>query len=207
MTAYLEKHISPLHADLSVLERNTHLSVLQPHMMSGMHQGVLLKILALLSGAKHVLEIGTFTGFSALCFADAVGEGGKVVTIEKDAELAEIARVNFSKAGFGARIALIEGNAAELMPSILREYDFDLVFIDADKTANALYYDMAFEALRPGALILIDNVLWKGKVADETITDNITTQTRTLNNKIASDPGVDACIIPIRDGLWLIRKK
>lgn len=207
LQAYLDQHLSGVSPQLKYIERQTYLNALQPHMVSGLHQGLFLKMLVHLKSAKNVLEIGTFTGFSAVAMAEALPEDGKLVTIEKDAEMAAKAREHFHQSTHAHKISLRVGDAFDLLNGILDEMPFDIVFIDADKTRNLDYYQITVSLVSSGAVILIDNVLWKGKVMDAEVNDKTTQLFRELNDTIAADDRVFACILPIRDGIWFIQKK
>lgn len=207
LQSYLDKHISGLDPYLTEVERSTYVNELQPHMVSGIHQGMFLSMLVALKQPKHVIEIGTFTGFAAIALSKNLSEEGKVVTIEKDPEMAEKARKNINESEYGTKIVQITGDAAFELPLLLKEYVFEMAFIDADKAKNKEYYELLVNAMPSQSLILIDNVLWKGRVVDENIKDATTNSFRALNEFIARDPRVDACILPIRDGIWMIQKK
>ncbi|MBP9193735.1 MAG: class I SAM-dependent methyltransferase [Saprospiraceae bacterium] len=207
LQSYLDEHISGLDPYLKEVERSTYVNELQPHMVSGIHQGMFLSMLVALKKPKYVLEIGTFTGFAAIALSKNLSIEGKVVTLEKDSEMAEKARKNISASDFGTKIVQITGDAAIYLPQLLKEFVFEMAFIDADKTKNKDYYELLINAMPAQSLILIDNVLWKGRVVDQSINDTTTNSFRVLNEFIARDPRVDACILPIRDGIWMIQKK
>ncbi len=204
---YLDHHAHNLDSHLDVVERNTHLRVLQSHMISGRHQGVFLKMMALGVKASTVVEIGTFTGYTALAFAEAVGDNGRVITIECDEEIAAIAQSNFQSSSYGSKIELVVGQAGTLLEDIILKDKPQLVFIDADKENNLLYYNICIDSLVPGSIILVDNVLWKGKVLDEAAYDKKTMAIKKFNDFVGKDERVDACILPIRDGIYFIRKR
>jgi caffeoyl-CoA O-methyltransferase len=204
---YLDGHAHNLDGYLDTVERNTHLKVLQSHMISGKHQAVFLKMMALSINASKVLEIGTFTGYTALAFAEAVGESGEVISLECDAEVADIASQHFAASSYGHRIKLIIGEAKNLLADLLTTHNPDLVFIDADKESNALYYQMCVEKMKAGSIILVDNVLWKGKVLDANANDKKTKAIKEFNDMVHNDDRVEACILPIRDGIYFIRKR
>ena len=204
---YLDCHISGLNPMLDDIERKTHLEVLQSHMISGKLQGQFLKMMAASIKAEKILEIGTFTGYATLCLAEAVGESGKVVTVEMDEELAEIAASNFLQSPYGKKIKLVKGDAKLLLTQLMQEQIFDMVFIDADKINNQFYYDTSVQYLKANGLILVDNVLWKGKVLDLSVNDPKTSAIRAFNHYVVKDDRVEACILPLRDGLMFVRKK
>lgn len=204
---YLDNHISTSDPLLEEVERRTFANELQPHMISGMHQGLFLQLLVSIKAPLIALEIGTFTGFAALAMAGGLGPEGKLITIEKDAEMALKAKINIDNSPLSEKIVMHTGDAYILLPEILNRYQVDFAFIDADKSRNLDYYNIILEKMPSGGIILIDNVLWKGKVYEPAVQDNTTHKFRALNDFIASDQRVTACIIPIRDGIWMIRKK
>jgi caffeoyl-CoA O-methyltransferase len=207
MNKYLDEHAHSLDPKLAEVERNTYLNTLQPHMLSGRNQAVFLKLLTLISNAKIVIEIGTFTGYTALTFAEAVGENGKVITLECDKEIAEIAKENFSQSIYKDRIELVIGEAKVAFSKVIQSTIPDLVFIDADKESNDLYYNIAIENMKSGGIVLVDNVLWKGKVVENEANDKKTKAIKAFNDMVNTDMRVDACILSIRDGIYFIRKK
>jgi predicted O-methyltransferase YrrM len=190
---------------LSQIDRETHLEVLQPRMLSGHFQGRVLSMLAQLLKPTAILEIGTYTGYSALCLAEGLSPDGKLITIDVNEELAPRVRGYFQASAYAQQIDYRIANAAQLIPTL--PYTFDLIFIDADKQQYPLYYEQALEKLKPGGFILIDNVLWSGKVLDTQHQDKDSVLLRELNLKISQDARVEKVLLPIRDGLYLIRKK
>jgi predicted O-methyltransferase YrrM len=205
LRAYLDDHCDPEPEALQKLNRETYLKVLRPHMLSGHYQGRLLSFLSKMMQPKRILEIGTFTGYSAICLAEGLAEGGILHTIEVNREMEEIIISHFKSTNVENKIKLHFGQA-EAVIADLEEDNFDLVFIDADKKNNYTYFQLAFNKVRSGGLIIIDNVLWKGKVygtEKDTDTENI----RKLNDQIAVDSRVEKLILPVRDGLLVIRKK
>lgn len=205
LQAYLDDHCDPEPEALQKLNRETHLKVLRPHMLSGHYQGRLLSFLSKMIQPKLILEVGTFTGYSAICLAEGLAEGGILHTIEVNREMEEIINSHFKSTNVENKIKLHFGQA-EAVIADLEEDNFDLVFIDADKKNNYTYFQLAFNKVRSGGLIIIDNVLWKGKVygtEKDTDTENI----RKLNDQIAVDSRVEKLILPVRDGLLVIRKK
>jgi predicted O-methyltransferase YrrM len=202
---YVTEHSSAVSPLLSQIDRETHLEVLQPRMLSGHFQGRVLSMLAQLLKPTAILEIGTYTGYSALCLAEGLTPDGKLITIDVNEELAPRVRGYFEASAYAQQIDYRIGNAAQLIPTL--PYTFDLIFIDADKQQYPLYYEQALEKLKPGGFILIDNVLWSGKVLDTQHQDKDSVLLRELNLKISQDARVEKVLLPIRDGLYLIRKK
>ena len=202
---YVTEHSSAVSPLLSQIDRETHLEVLQPRMLSGHFQGRVLSMLAQLLKPTAILEIGTYTGYSALCLAEGLTPDGKLITIDVNEELAPRVRSYFEASAYAQQIDYRIGNAAQLIPTL--QYTFDLIFIDADKQQYPLYYEQALEKLKPGGFILIDNVLWSGKVLDTQHQDKDSVLLRELNLKISQDVRVEKVLLPIRDGLYLIRKK
>jgi len=202
---YVTEHSSAVSPLLSQIDRETHLEVLQPRMLSGHFQGRVLSMLAQLLKPTAILEIGTYTGYSALCLAEGLTPDGKLITIDVNEELAPRVRGYFQASAYAQQIDYRIGNAAQLIPTL--QYTFDLIFIDADKQQYPLYYEQALEKLKPGGFILIDNVLWSGKVLDTQHQDKDSVLLRELNLKISQDVRVEKVLLPIRDGLYLIRKK
>ena len=187
------------------LYRFTNLKVLNPCMISGHEQGRLLSMLSCMLNPCRVLEIGTYTGYSAICLAEGLSEGGHLYTIEIDDELAETALSFFEKAGLSEKITLHIGDALEIIPNL--NIDFDLVFIDADKKQYLDYYHAIFDKVKPGGVILVDNILWYGKVADSLFLDKTTNELRKFNDFVRNDKRVKKAIIRNRDGLLILRKK
>ncbi|MEM6764854.1 MAG: O-methyltransferase [Bacteroidota bacterium] len=190
---------------LAALNRETHLKVLYPRMLSGPYQGRLLSFISHMIQPKAILEIGTFTGYGSICLAEGLAEGGKLTTIERNAELETMIRKWLAKTGNTEKVTLLFGPAKEVLPTLTGP--FDLVFIDADKYNYLDYYETVFPIVRQGGFILADNVLWDGKVADLTITDKETTGLRQFNDAVSNDDRVDTVMLPIRDGLMLVRKR
>jgi predicted O-methyltransferase YrrM len=205
LQAYVSAHSSEASALLTIIDRETHLEVLQPRMLSGHFQGRVLSMIAKLLRPQTILEIGTYTGYSALCLAEGLQPSGKLLTIDVNEELEPRVRGYLEASEFANQIEYIIGNAAQIIPTLSKT--FDLIFIDADKQQYPLYYEQALEKLNPGGFILIDNVLWSGKVLDATHQDKDTVLLRALNEKISQDTRVEKVLLPIRDGLYLIRKK
>jgi caffeoyl-CoA O-methyltransferase len=191
---------------LNRLNRETHLKVVNPRMLSGSVQGKFLEFISRMLQPKHILEIGTFTGYSAICLARGLQTGGKLVTIEKNDELSAYSQKYFKLAGLSDQIELWVGNALEIIPIL--DMDFDLVFIDGEKKEYPQYYQQVIEKMNEGSYLIADNVLWGGKVVKEAASDDPETNAiRRFNEMVRNDPRVDNVILSIRDGLNLLRKK
>lgn len=201
---YLEQHTTSMDEVLESLYRETHLHAMNPRMASGPVQGRFLQLLCQLMQPKKVLEIGTFTGFSAICMARGMGDDSLLTTIEANEELEGIIRRYLDKAGVAHRVQLVIGDAKAVIPTL--EGGFDLVFIDADKISYPVYYDLVIEKLNPGGVILADNVLWDGKVLDADAKERDTQALRAFNDKVQNDPRVENVLLPLRDGLMMGRK-
>ena len=204
---YIDNHSEKEPDYLKNVVRETVLQVVNPRMMSGHLQGRLLKLLVEISGAEKILEIGTFSGYSALCMAEGLPENGSVDSIEINDEMESFIRSQLSSHECGKKINLIIGNALDVIPTLIPPYD--MVFIDADKRLHQQYYDMVLPLLKNGGIILADNTLWDGKVIMENPhhTDTQTIAIKAFNDFIANDDRVEKIILPLRDGLTLIRKK
>ncbi|HSI75530.1 MAG TPA: O-methyltransferase [Lunatimonas sp.] len=205
--AYCIAHTEAEDEILQKVTRQTHLKVLKPRMLSGPVQGKFLEMLVKLMRPKLVLEIGTFTGYSAICMGRGMEAGAKLVTLDINEELESMVRGFISDAGLDERIDYRIGNALKLIPEI--SGDFDLVFIDADKINYANYYDLVVDRLNPGGVILADNILWSGKVLAENRKklDKDTAAILAFNQKVQEDPRVENVILPIRDGIMMARKR
>lgn len=202
--AYSVAHTSPPQEVLYQLERASHLRTLSPQMVSGPYQGMLLQFISQMIRPRRVLEVGAFTGYAAICMAQGLAEGGEVHTIEVNDELAYIIREYVEKAGLTDRVRLYIGDAAAIVPTL--EEEFDLVFMDAGKLDYAHHYEMVLEKTRAGGFILADNVLWDNKV----VTDDqeaTTVALRDFNLMVHNDERVENFLLPLRDGLMMIRKK
>ncbi|UKJ07432.1 O-methyltransferase [Solitalea lacus] len=204
INAYIEAHTDIEPEILALLNRETHLKVLLPRMLSGNFQGRTLSMLSKMIQPKRILELGTYTGYSAICLAEGLEPDGKLTTIDINEELEPFVRSFFDKAGVTDKIEYLIGNGTEIIPTLTDE--FDLVFIDADKKNNGTYYDLIFDKVKPGGFILVDNVLWSGKVIDEN-PDKDTKVILAFNEKVQQDSRVENVLLPIRDGVLLIRKK
>ncbi|MCC6725258.1 MAG: O-methyltransferase [Saprospiraceae bacterium] len=203
INAYCEAHTSLLMPELYELERETHLRTLSPQMISGKLQGHLLSLLTSLAKPKTALEIGTFTGYSTLCIAMGLPNGGVLHTIEVNPELAHISRKYFEKTGLQDRIVAHIGDAKKIIPSLGLRYD--LVFMDAAKFDYPVYYEMLVESLNPGGLLIADNVLWDGKVVSKA-NDADTLNMDAFNKLVHNDARVENMILPVRDGVMVARK-
>jgi caffeoyl-CoA O-methyltransferase len=201
---YLHDYTSPEDPVLEELYRQTHLRFVNPNMSSGHLQGKLLEFISRMIRPNYILEIGTFTGYSGICLSKGLERGGKLVTIEINDELTTFAGSFFRKAGVESSIIQVTGDALEIIPAL--EYQFDLVFIDGDKREYTGYFNRVLEKLVPGGFILADNVLWGGKVLDEETGDPQTRGIIEFNRMIRNNESVDKVILPLRDGLALIRK-
>ncbi|WP_044174005.1 O-methyltransferase [Flectobacillus major] len=204
---YAEAHTTAEHDLLKKLNRDTHLKILQPRMLSGHLQGRFLAEISHLMRPRRILEIGTYTGYSALCLAEGLVDDGKLITIDINEELETFTRSFFEASAFAHKIEYIIGDAAEIIPT-LNEV-FDLVFIDADKMNYTKYYNLVFDLVRKGGYILSDNVLWSGKVANIQEGKKIDKDTRNLldfNKMCHDDPRTENILLPIRDGIMISRK-
>lgn len=203
---YILEHIDEEGELLKALNRDAHVNLLRPRMLSGHLQGRLLKMFCRMCRPSRILEIGTYTGYATLCLAEGLPDGGEVHTIEINDELEDFILKHFNKSDLKEKIHLHIGNALEIIPRF--DFQFDLVFIDADKRYYSEYFDLIFDKLRSGGLIIADNTLWSGKVMEDPHhTDLQTIGIKKFNDKIASDARVEKVIIPLRDGLTLIYKK
>ncbi|WP_461788981.1 O-methyltransferase [Pedobacter sp.] len=189
---------------LQHIDRETNLKVLMPRMLSGHYQGRVLSMLSKMISPQNILEIGTFTGYATLCLAEGLSANGIIYTLDINAELEDMVRKNFAKSPLNSKINYIIGDAQESIKNI--KETFDLVFIDADKKNNGTYYDLIFDQVRPGGLIIVDNVLWSGKIV-KNAQDKDTKNISSFNDKINADQRVEKLILPVRDGLFVIRKK
>jgi predicted O-methyltransferase YrrM len=190
---------------LQKLNRETHLKVLYPRMLSGKLQGNLLKMISCMLHPSSILEIGTFTGYSAICLAEGLADKGMLHTIEVNPELEEMINRYFNEAGITAKTKLHIGHALDIIPTL--NSMFDMVFIDADKENYLNYYHLVFDKVRKGGFILADNVLWGGKVIKKTASpDKETKGIKEFNEFVQQDKRVENTLLPLRDGLMIIRK-
>ncbi|MBR2169620.1 MAG: class I SAM-dependent methyltransferase [Alistipes sp.] len=205
---YIHENSSPEDALLHELDRETHLRVLNPRMISGHIQGKLLELIVKMFRPKSILEIGTFTGYSALCMAAGLEEGATIDTCEVDDELEPLAQSFFDRSAYGHKITLHIGSALEIAPTLGKQ--FDLVFIDGDKREYPAYYDMLMDKglVHSGTVMLADNILWYGKVVQPVAHNDHHTQALIeFNRKVVEDSRVESVILPLRDGINIIRVK
>ena len=209
MNRLLEKYIldisTPEDPVLEDLYRQTHIRFINPNMVSGHLQGKFLEMLSGMIAPENILEIGTFTGYSAICLAKGLKERGQLITIEINDELSEFAHSYFVKAGVENKITQMTGSALDIIPTL--DLMFDMVFIDADKREYIEYYRQIINKVKPGGFILADNALWGGQVLEKGTTDPQTKGIIKFNDMIQAQTDIDKLIIPIRDGIMLIRKK
>ncbi len=204
LIAYLEAHLESESEILRELNRETHAKVLQPRMLSGHLQGRLLALFSKLIRPRNILEVGTYTGYAALCLAEGLAEGGQLHTIEVNEEREKMIRTFIQKAGKTNEIVLHLGDAREVIAQLDRE--FQLAFVDADKMNYSTYFDLILPKMSSNGLIIVDNVLWSGKVlAEQEKLDKKTASLRAFNQKVKEDNRVESYILPIRDGLLLAR--
>lgn len=202
---YCKKYSTPESEVLQQLNRFTNVNVLRPRMLSGHLQGKLLEFISCMIQPKNVLEVGTYTGYSAICLAKGLQMDGKILTIDCNEELEDIVLEHIAKAGCSDKIDFIIGDAVNILPNLMQE--FDLVFIDADKEQYSLYFDLIFDKVKPGGFILVDNVLWSGKVSEKiSPSDKETLAIQAFNQKVHDDSRVENFLLPFRDGLMLLRK-
>ncbi|MEQ1747602.1 MAG: O-methyltransferase [Saprospiraceae bacterium] len=202
---YCLRHSTPPGPLLQALERETHLSTLNPQMLAGPLQGMLLKMICQMLRPMLVLEIGTFTGYSALCMADGLPDGSRVHTIEANDELAPIIQKHLRLSRVEDRVVLHIGKAENIVPNL--DDNFDLVFLDGGKLDYARHYALTFPKLRPGGFLLADNVLWDGKVLQNGPTDAAAEALGAFNALVQADERAENLLLPLRDGLMLVRKK
>ena len=208
LSPILESYIANSSEDepdlLQELTRETHLKVIQPRMITGHFQGRVLSMLSKIISPNYILEIGTYTGYSALCLAEGLQKEGELHTIEVNEELHQMQRKYFDKSGFGPQIKQHIGDALDIVPNL--NQTFDLVFIDAQKVNYDAYFEAVLQKTKPGSVILSDNVLWSGKVVEPLQkSDRATEALLQYNQKLKEDPRVETVLLPIRDGLTLSR--
>ena len=206
---YISLHTTSENEVLEAITRDTHVHILNPHMLSGHVQGRVLSMLSHMIQPKRILELGTFTGYSALCLAEGLAEGGKLITIEHNDELEETIQRNVAKSPLSDRIELVIGDAVERVNELRNEgvNEFELVFIDADKREYCAYLEAVYPLVPVGGFILADNTLWDGHIIDPAYDkDKQTLGLRAFNDKLKEDDRFEQVILPLRDGLTLIRK-
>lgn len=202
---YILQHTSPPSDLLLELERQTHLKILRPQMVSGTLQGKILEMLSCMIKPKNILELGTFTGYSALCLAKGLQTDGKLITIDINDELEAFAQSFFKRSTYSNQIDFRIGDAREIIPTL--KETFDLVFIDADKRQYPEYYHLVFDKIKPGGYLIADDVLWYGKVNDEIQSnDTYTKGLLAFNALVQQDNRVENAVFPVRDGLMVVRK-
>jgi caffeoyl-CoA O-methyltransferase len=204
--AYSEAHTETETDLLKLLNRETHAKVLNPRMLSGQIQGRFLSMLSRMIRPRRILEIGTFTGYSAICLAEGLVPDGKIITIDINEELETFTSNFFTQAGLSDKVDYLIGNALDIIPSL--NETFDLVFIDADKINYISYFNVCLDKVRPGGFLIADNVLWSGKVADKGLKkiDKDTQALLDFNKAVQDDPRVSNLLLPVRDGLMIIQK-
>jgi len=213
---YIEDHKTPQSKALDWVEKQTHIRTNHARMLSGAVQGQFMRMLVQMTGASRILELGTFTGYSAICLASALPEDGHLDTLELNDELEDLILEGFERAGLSEKISLHIGDCKETLRSIRSEMGpepapeklYDIVYMDANKREYCEYYELVFDMVRPGGLILADNVLWDGKVCQDPLPqDKQTLGIARFNDLIRDDRRVESVILPLRDGLNVIRKK
>jgi len=202
---FLLEHTTPEDPVLEDLYRQTHIRFVNPNMATGHLQGKFLEFISMMIRPENILEVGTFTGYSAICLAKGLKPGGKLITIELNDELTAFSHSYFCRAGADSKITQLTGNALDIIPGL--DIMFDLIFIDGDKREYVEYYRLIIDKVKPGGFILADNVLWGGKVLGKETTDLQAQGIINFNEMIRNETIIDDVIIPIRDGLMLIRKK
>ncbi len=203
---YVVSHSQPEPQLLQQLNKETWQKVLNPRMLSGAYQGRLLSMISKIMHPKTILEIGTYTGYSALCLAEGMHQKGKLITIDKNEELENFAKKYFNKSDYKNKIQQIIGNAVDVIPTLTQK--FDLVFIDADKSNYINYFNLIVPKMNSGGIILSDNVLWSGKIIEDLKPNDVDTKTLLKYNKLLnSDDRVETILLPIRDGLTITRIK
>lgn len=202
---YLQEHSSPEDPVLQELARHTYLKEVHPRMLSGHVLGSFLSLFSQMHAPSRILEIGTYTGYSAICLAKGLKEGGRLITIEANDELKSTALKFFKKAGLEEKIQLINGNALDILPGI--SGDFDLVFIDANKEEYSNYFELVIDKVKVGGYILADNVLWGGKVISDHKEDAATRAIHEFNQMLTDNQNVENLLLPVRDGLMIVKKK
>ena len=205
---YILEHSSPENALLAAITRDTHIHILNPHMLSGHIQGRILSMISHMIRPRRILELGTFTGYSALCLAEGLPKDGRLITVEHNDELQNTILRNIGKSELGKKIEVVIGDAIEIISNLkFQNSNFDLVFIDADKREYCAYLEAVYPLVPVGGFILADNTLWDGHIIDPAYDKDKQTQgLRAFNDKLAEDERFEQVILPLRDGLTLIRK-
>jgi len=201
---YVENHSEPESDLLQQINRETHLHVLKPRMLSGHLQGRVLSMFSHMIKPKNILEIGTYTGYATLCLAEGLRDDGKIITIDNNEELSVRTKAYFDQSHYNDQIEMKVGNAMDIIPTL--DYKWDLVFIDADKENYANYFDQVIDQVSTGGHLIADNVLWSGKVSDQNEKGKATESIRAFNQKVHADIRVQNVLFPIRDGLMMMRK-
>ena len=206
---YIKDHATAPSEALTWVEKQTHIRTNHARMLSGSVQGQIMRMVAQMSGAVDVLELGTFTGYSAICLASALPENGHLDTLEINDELEDLILEGFERAGLDEKISLYIGDCKETLKKFSAEgREYDLVYMDANKREYCEYYELIFDMVRPGGIILADNVLWDGKVCQDPLPqDKQTLGIVKFNDMVSADPRVESVILPLRDGINMIRKK
>lgn len=202
---YLESHTTPVDEVLHELTRHTFLTTYNPRMISGPVQGKFIEMICQMVRPNRILEIGTFTGYSTICMANALPAGKYIDTIEVNDELQETIEHYTAKAGVSSKVNLIIGNALTVIPGLPHTYD--LIYIDGEKKEYPQYLNLCTEKLNAGGFLIADNVLWNGKVADPTCTDEQTKAIRQFNKMVQENTTLENVLLPIRDGMMIVRKK
>ncbi len=202
---YLESHTTPVDEVLHELTRHTYLTTYNPRMISGPVQGKFIEMICQMVRPNRILEIGTFTGYSTICMAKALPAGKYIDTIEVNDELQETIEHYTAKAGVSSKVNLIIGNALTVIPGL--HHTYDLIYIDGEKKEYPQYLNLCTEKLNAGGFLIADNVLWNGKVADPTCTDEQTKAIRQFNKMVQENTTLENVLLPIRDGMMIVRKK
>lgn len=205
---YIEQHSTPESEALRQIVHTTHIEMINPRMMSGHIQGRVLSMFSQMIRPQRILELGTFTAYSTLCLAEGLADDGTLVTLEHNDELEDMILRNLALSPLGEKVQLVIGDAMEWLSAQSSDWLYDLVFIDADKREYSAYLDAVLPLVRPGGWILADNTLWDGHIIEEAYDkDKQTLALRAFNDKVAQDERLDKVILPLRDGLTIIRKK
>lgn len=204
LAKYSEAHTTEESTLLKRINRETHAEVLRPRMLSGHLQGRLLSMISKMIQPKFILEIGTYTGYSAICMAEGLQPQGKLITIDVNEELKNRVQKYFEESGFASQIDFRIGDARKIITTL--NFEFDLVFIDADKENYSNYFDLVIDKVKPGGIILADNVLWSGKVVQPN-PDKDTKAILDFNDKVHNDSRVESILLPVRDGIMMMRKR